>query len=270
MVAGAGRSGHLISAWRAPARALFLGRYSPILYLVLAWEIVTASGVIPETVLPRFSEVMAAWGRLILSGDLHVHAASSVWREVAGFSLSVLFGTTVGIAMARFRLLRDLFEPLLRLLFPLPKSALIPILIVWLGIGHASKVAVIFLGCILPVIVSSFNGARGVDHHLVWSALTMGTGRRKLLWKVIIPAALPDILSGTRLALAVSFVLLVSSEMLAGNTGLGFLTYFLGEGGDFAGMFAAIFTLTLLGFVADRLYLRLMRRILIWQREGQE
>ena len=87
---------------------------------------------------------------------------------------------------------------------------------------------------------------------------------------MIIPGALPDILSGTRLALAVSFVLLVSSEMLAGDTGLGYLTYFLSEAGDLAGMFAAIFTLTLIGFLADRLYLRIMRRVLIWQQEGQE
>ncbi|MEK6709670.1 MAG: hypothetical protein AABZ64_03745, partial [Nitrospinota bacterium] len=112
MVAGAGRSGHLVSAWRAPARVFFLGRYSPLLYLVAAWELVTASGVVPEMVLPRFSDVVAAWGRLMLSGELPAHAASSIWREAAGFSLSVIFGTTVGIAMARFRTLRDLFEPL--------------------------------------------------------------------------------------------------------------------------------------------------------------
>ena len=270
MVAGAGRSGHLVGERRSPAQVLFLGKYSPLAYMIAAWELATAAGLIPELLLPRFSDVMAAWARMMLSGELPEHALSSIWREAAGFSSSVVFGITVGIAMARFRVLRDLFEPLLRLLFPLPKSALIPILIVWLGIGHLSKIAVIFLGCMLPVIVSSFNGARGVDRHLVWSALIMGTGKRKLLWRVIIPGALPDILSGTRLALAVSFVLLVGSEMLAGNTGLGFLTYFLSEAGDLAGMFAAIFTLTLLGFVADRLYLRLMRRILIWQREDQE
>lgn len=270
MVAGAGRSGYLVGDWRRPIRALLMGKYSPLLYLVAAWELATATGLVPDMLLPRFTDVMAAWGRMMLSGELPEHALSSMWREAAGFSSSVVFGVTAGIAMARFRVIRDLFEPLLRFLFPLPKSALIPILIVWLGIGHLSKIAVIFLGCILPVIVSSFNGARGVERHLVWSALIMGTGQRKLLWRVIIPAALPDILSGTRLALAVSFVLLVGSEMLAGNTGLGYLTYFLSEGGDLAGMFAAIFTLTLLGFLADRLYLRFMRRILIWQQENAE
>lgn len=270
MVAGARRSGHLLGTLRRPARAVLLGKYSPLLYLVAAWELAAAAGLVADDVLPSFSQVVAALGRLTISGDLPLHAASSIWREAAGFLLSVLFGATVGIAMARFRLLRDVCEPVLSLLFPLPKSALIPILIVWLGVGHLSKITVIFLGCILPVMVASFNGARGVDHHLIWSAQNMGTGQRKLLWKVIIPAALPDILSGTRLALAISFVLLVSSEMLAGNSGLGFLTFFLGEGGDFAGMFAAIFTLTLLGFFADRLYLAVMRRVLAWQADDQE
>ncbi|MFQ6111650.1 MAG: ABC transporter permease [Nitrospinota bacterium] len=209
----------------------------------------------------------AAWFRLLLSGDIPLHTAASLWREAMGFTLSVLVGTALGIAMARSRFMEDFFEPLVSLIYPLPKSALIPILIVWVGIGHLSKIAVIFLGCILPVVVSSFNGARGVDRFIIWSARNMGTSQRRLLWRVIIPAALPDILSGTRVALAISFVLLVSSEMLAANSGLGFLIFFLGEGGEYAGMFASIMTVTLLGFFADRLYLSFMRRVLVWREE---
>ena len=245
----------------------FFVKYAPVLILLLAWELFSFARILPESILPSFSQVVAGWYRLAVSGDIPRHAASSLWREATGFTLSVTFGVTLGIGMARSRYVRDFCQPLITLIFPLPKSALIPILIVWLGIGHLSKVAVIFMGCILPVIVSSFNGARGVDRYLIWSARNMGTGRGRLLWRVIIPAALPDILSGTRLALAISFVLLVSSEMLAGDSGLGFFIFFLGEAGDYAGMFASIMTLSLLGFFADRLYLAFMNWILIWQGE---
>lgn len=263
---GARRSGYFpgkVEGFRGRARGV-LTKYTPVLILCATWELLSRSGLVQETFLPSFTHVVRAWFGLLLSGELVKHAASSLWREATGFSLSVVFGTTVGIAMARYRLFQEFFEPLISLVFPLPKSALIPILVVWLGIGHLSKIAVIFLGCILPITVNSFNGARGTDKYLVWSALNMGTSRGKLFWKVILPAALPDILSGTRLALAVSFVLLVSSEMLAGDSGLGFLIFFLGEGGEYAEMFAAILTLTLLGFFADRIYLMLMRRVLAW------
>lgn len=266
MESSSGRSGYLPGkvAGRWPRAQGVLVKYTPVLILCAAWETLSRSGVINETFLPSFTQVAEAWVGLFLSGELIVHGASSLWREATGFSLAVLFGVSVGIGMARYRPFKDFFEPLISIIFPLPKSALIPILIIWLGIGHLSKVAVIFLGCLLPITISSYNGARGTDKYLIWSAQNMGTGRRKLFWKIIFPAALPDILSGTRLALAVSFVLLVSSEMLAGNSGLGFLLFFLGEGGEYAGMFAAILTLTLLGFSADRLYLFIMRRVLAW------
>ncbi|MFP6888838.1 MAG: ABC transporter permease [Nitrospinota bacterium] len=266
MEAGAGRSDHIARALNGGWPRLRAGfvKYSPVLILCAIWQVLSLSGLVHKDLLPSFIEVVGAWFRLLLSGDLIVHSASSLWREATGFSLSVLFGTTTGIAMARYRPFREFFQPLISLLFPVPKSALIPILIVWLGIGHMSKIAVIFLACILPITVSSFNGARGADKFLIWSALNLGTSQGRLLWKVIIPSALPDMMSGIRLALAVSFVLLVSSEMLAGNSGIGFLIFYLGEGGDYSGMFAAIITLTLMGFLADRLYLKVMRRALVW------
>jgi NitT/TauT family transport system permease protein len=242
-------------------------KYSPVLILFAVWEFLSVTQIIPELFLPSFSSVAGSWYRLLISGEIPLHTAASLWREAVGFALSVLVGTALGIGMARSRFMEDFFDPLINLIYPIPKSALIPILIVWLGIGHLSKIAVIFLGCILPVVVSSFNGAKGVDRFIIWSALNMGTGRRRILWRVIIPAALPDILSGARTALAISFVLLVSSEMLASNLGLGFLIFFLGEGGDYAGMFAAIMTVTLLGFFADRVYLYFMNRILKWREE---
>ncbi|MGW8258256.1 MAG: ABC transporter permease [Thermoguttaceae bacterium] len=147
----------------------------------------------------------------------------------------------------------------------MPKSALIPVMIMWLGLGMAAKIALIFLGCLLPIVVSAFNAAKGVDHVLIWSAQNAGADRGELLREIILPAAMPEILVGVRTALALSFVLLVSSEFLMARDGLGYLIAFLGEGGVYDAMFAAVLLVTALGFFADRLYLAFMQRMLVWR-----
>ena len=158
-----------------------------------------------------------------------------------------------------------LVNPFIQLLYPLPKSALIPLTIIWLGLGDVSKITLIFVGSLLPVVVSSFNAARGVDHLLVWSARSVGAKRSRALWEIVIPAALPEILNGYRVALALCFILVVAGELIIANNGIGFLISFLGEGGDYKGMFAGVLTISLIGFAADRLYVMAMRRILIWR-----
>jgi ABC-type nitrate/sulfonate/bicarbonate transport system permease component len=147
----------------------------------------------------------------------------------------------------------------------MPKSALIPVMVLWLGFGDASKIVLIFLGCLLPVALSAFNGARGVERTLIWSARSFGAGRFALIGDVILPGALPDILSGIRIALATSFVLLVSSELVAARRGLGFMIGMLGDGGVYDAMFATVLTIAVLGFLADRLYLMFTHRMLRWR-----
>jgi NitT/TauT family transport system permease protein len=214
---------------------------------------------------PSPLQIAGALGGLLRDGDLLVHAGASLARAAAGFALSVAVGIALGVAMARSRALERFVQPLARLVYPLPKSALIPVLMIWLGIGDASKIAVIFLGTILPVLVSAHQGARGVDRFLVWSARSCGTSERALLLRVILPAALPDILSGVRMALALTFVLLVSSELLVARSGLGYLISTFGEGGQYPAMFAVVLTVSALGFLADRLFLLVMQRLLRWR-----
>ena len=261
-------------------------RYLPIFLLLAAWQLAFEIELVPESLLPPFSAVvhrwleflvdgevveasasLAAWSQRFLVSTIVVNAASSMWRGLAGFGLSIIIGVSLGISMAWFPKIRHFFEPLVMISYPIPKPALIPIFIIWLGLGHISKIAVIFAGCIIPIVISAFNGARGVDRYLIWSARNMGTSEGKMLWRIVIPAAMPDILSGIRMSLAISFILLVSSEMLAAKSGLGFLIFFLGESGEYSGMFAAVMTITIMGFTADRLYLAIMRRILIWRED---
>lgn len=239
--------------------------YSPIGLLVLAWDLVLRSGLVPESLMPSPAAALDAFRALAASGELLNHTLVSFYREIVGFAVSVAVGTTLGVAMARIEWLRVLIRPVVMFLYPMPKSALIPVLLLWFGIGDMSKIAAIFLGCLLPVVTSAFNGARGVEPQFVWSARSLGTRRIAVLWKIILMAALPEILSGMRIALALSWLLLVSAELLISRNGLGYLISFYGETGDYGAMFAAIIVVVLIGFLSDRVFLAIMRRTLRWR-----
>jgi ABC-type nitrate/sulfonate/bicarbonate transport system permease component len=151
------------------------------------------------------------------------------------------------------------------MLYPLPKSALIPVTAIWLGYGDGSKILLIFLGCMLPVTIGAYNGTRSAEEVLVWSARAMGASRLRTLIDVAVPSALPELLNGVRVAIALSFVLLVSSELIVARAGLGYLIGLLGSSGVYPAMFAVVLTLAFLGFAADRLYMMAARRMLRWQ-----
>ena len=153
----------------------------------------------------------------------------------------------------------------MQFLYPLPKSALIPITIVWLGLGAASKVTLIFIGALLPIVVSTFNATRGIDHLLIWSARSAGAREPAILWEIVIPAALPEILSGIRVALALCFILVIAGELIFANDGIGYLISFLGESGDYSGMFAGVLAISIVGFFADRLFVLATRRTMVWK-----
>jgi NitT/TauT family transport system permease protein len=167
--------------------------------------------------------------------------------------------------MAWYQPVRVVFNPLVQALYPMPKSALIPVMVLWLGFGSASKVVLIFIGCMLPVVLSAFNGARGTDEVLIWSARSMGASRTRVLWEIVLPSALPEILSGIRTAMAFAFVLLVATELIVARAGLGYMIGWLGDGGVYDAMFAVVLTVAFLGFAADRAWLLLMRRVLRWR-----
>jgi ABC-type nitrate/sulfonate/bicarbonate transport system permease component len=233
--------------------------------LGLVWEIAPRAGLVSSLALPPISHVLAAWLDLFRSGELISNGASSLWRAAAGLLLSVVVGSTLGIAMAWWRPVNALLGPLVEMLYPMPKSALIPITVLWLGFGDASKVLLIFFGCMLPVTVGAFNGARSSDQALVWSARSMGASRLRMLWDVVVPSALPELLNGIRTALALSFILLVSSELIVARQGFGYLIGFLGANGTYDAMFAVVLTVALLGFAADRAYQAFAQRVLLWQ-----
>jgi len=242
-----------------------LVKYTPILLVAVAWEAVTRSGLVGPAILPPLSQVIASWFRLAIDGDLLFNGASSLYRTFSGLALAVIVGSAMGILMGWSRLFDVAVGPLIRMFYPMPKSALIPMMALWLGFGDGSKIVLIFLGCMLPVAISAYNGARGADRTLIWSARSLGASRFRTLCDVVVPSALPELMSGIRIALATSFILLVSSELIAARKGLGYMIGVLGDGGIYDAMFATVLTVALLGFFADRGFLVLMRRVLRWR-----
>ena len=239
-------------------------RMLPLLLIAGLWQAASMSGLLPKAVLPAFSAVLAALGALLVSGEMFAHTAASFLRAGAGFLIAVMVGTALGVVMARVRSVQRAVEPILLLVYPVPKPALIPLFMVWLGIGDVSKITVIALSCLLPVVVSAFNGARGVDDVLLWSARARGTPEHRLLWRVVLPAALPQIAAGVRTAIAVALIVMVSSEFISAEHGLGYLIFTYGGVGADDAMLAVILYLTALGFLIDRAYLVGLRRLMAW------
>jgi NitT/TauT family transport system permease protein len=240
-------------------------RYSPLLLIAFVWQMISVLHLVSNSVLPSLTEVGRAWVELAREKDFWINGEASLYRGAAGLALAIGIGGALGILMAWSRLLQRLVNPIVEIFYPLPKSALIPVTALWLGFGDSSKILLIFLGCMLPVTLGAYNGARGAERTLKWSALSLGAGQWRMLWDVIVPSALPEMLNGIRTALATSFVLLVSSEMIAARRGFGYLIGFLGDGGAYPEMFAVVFTVAFLGFAADRLYQFTVDRTMQWR-----
>ncbi len=242
-----------------------LTRYLPLVLLAIVWELAARFELVSTTALPPLSAVITSWIDMIKDGELITNGLSSLFRAGAGLALAVFVGAILGITMAWWKPVNVLLAPIVEVFYPLPKSALIPVTVIWLGFGDGSKILLIFLGCMLPVTIGAFNGARSSEQALVWSARSMGANRLRMLWDVVVPSAMPELLNGIRTALALSFILLVSSELIVAQKGFGFLIGYLGANGNYDAMYAVVLTVAFLGFAADRIYLAITKRTLAWR-----
>src|SRR5262249_6156328 len=161
-------------------------RSLPLLLLALAWEVGARTGLDSTLALPPLSTVAAAWIDLLKDGELVTTGAASLWRSGAGLTLAIVVGAALGIFMASWRPVNVVLSAVVEMFYALSKSALIPVTVLWLGFGNGSKILLIFLGCMLPVTVGAFNGARSSEQALVWSARSMGANRVRMLWDVVV------------------------------------------------------------------------------------
>lgn len=243
--------------------------YYSVLLILLLWEIVGRSGVIHPVLLPPFSKVAVRFFELLLFEKLLYHTGQSMFRMWIGLGLATVVGVPLGIAMARFAPIRSLFELPLSLGFPIPKIAIYPVLIIFFGVLHASKIMLIFIESIFPIIMATLHGALLVERRLIWSAESMGTAERKILWNVIFPLTLPHIFTGFRIGLIVSLIVVFLSEMIAGAEGLGHMMMASSRVFRSVDMFAAIAMISMLGLLFDRILLSVRRKLLKWHPEGE-
>jgi NitT/TauT family transport system permease protein len=243
---------------------VFIARYALLAALVGLWEGVVLLQWVDAAFLPSPHAIGAALIELATGRELWVNLAVSVWRSLAGLVLGSLAGVAIGLAMALSRRAEGFLGPLVAATYSLPKAALVPLFILWFGIGDLSAILAVFLACLLPVIVSTFQGVKSVPEVLLWSARALGTRPSVMMWRVVLPAASLSILAGIRIALAFSWVLTLSTEMIAARLGIGKFVFLFGESGSYAYMFAGISAILVVAFAADRLLLRAMHRLLHW------
>jgi NitT/TauT family transport system permease protein len=236
--------------------------------LLALWELVTRTGWVPPLFLPSPLGVLAAGVEMVQSGELLTHLATSLGRILLGFGLGALGGVAVGLAVGVFSLAEAVGTPLIAATFPIPKIALLPLLILWLGIGEASKVAVITLGVFFPMAINTYAGVRHADPLLLRAAVSFGAGRWSLVRKVMLPSALPMIFAGLKLGAGTSLLLLVAAEMIAAASGIGFLVLHAQNLMETTKLMVGIVLLSLLGVCSHWLLTRLERAVIPWRADA--
>jgi NitT/TauT family transport system permease protein len=245
-----------------------LARWYSIPLLLLIWQVSVDSGLVQSRLLPSPSQVWTVLVAEIANGQLVYHTAVTISRALVGFALAALVGVPFAAAMARSALWRNLFEPIFFLGYPVPKIALFPVFTYIFGIGAPSKVAFTFLECLYPIVVTCFLGFRGIQTRLVWTAANFGASHAIILRRVILPAALPNIFAGLRVALPVAIIVVVITEMIGDSIGLGYYITIWSTRFSFANVYAAIFVIGICGFLLDQVLLLVRRRAVYWQREA--
>jgi len=235
-----------------------------IVVLLLIWELAAATGRMPSLSFPRMSEILATWWRLILSGELPLELADSLWRMFAGYFVGILFGVLLGLLMGYFRFFYNLLEPITEVLRPIPSPAYLPIVILFLGIDDEMKVFMIAFASLFPVLINTYSGVRSVDPIQLQTARTFGVTGRRLIWQIVLPAASPYIFTGMRVSLAVALIVMVISEMVAASSGIGYFILSAQRGFQIREMFAGVLTLAIVGYVLNRLFVAIENRVLAW------
>ena len=230
--------------------------------LLALWE--AAARVFAIDGLPPAHEALRQLPAILGDREALINILDSVRRMAIGCALALAVAVPVGLLMGRSRLVAAFFNPLLMTIYPVPKAALMPIIMLWLGIGDASKTLVIFLGVSLPLIYHSYQGARAVEEKMLWSAAAMGMSARQRLMHIVLPAALPQIFVGVRTGLVLALITMVTSEMIARQSGVGNILFNSLDMALYDMVYAMIVIIGMLGFVLDVAFERLRATLVAW------
>jgi ABC-type nitrate/sulfonate/bicarbonate transport system permease component len=232
---------------------------------LLLWQLAWMWGL-PHYILGPF-EILGHFFTALGSEELYAHIGASLLRSVPGFLIGASLGIAFGLAAGVSRAFDRMLSPVIFLTYPVPKIVLLPLFMLWFGIGDLSKVLIIALACFYPTFINAYYGARSTPTILVWSGLNMGAGRLEIFRKVVLPSALPLIFAGLRVSLALSFIVMFAAEMINARSGLGHLIRVAENSLRFDLMYVSLVTIAILGYVGDSLLRRTRHRVLAWQEQ---
>jgi NitT/TauT family transport system permease protein len=245
-------------------RAL-ISRLAPVLAclgLLAIWQ--AGSLILNNDSFPTALEALRAVPAILTDKEALINILASLRRMAIGFGIGVAVSIPLGLTMGRSRAVASFFNPLLMIVYPVPKAALMPIIMLWLGVGDLSKTLVIFLGVSLPVIYHSFEGAKAVEEKMLWSGAAMGLSAMQRMFRIVLPAALPEILTGCRTGLVLALITMITSEMIARQSGAGNILFNALDMGQYDTVFAMIIIVGAMGIGLDAAFERLRRRLVKW------
>jgi len=238
-----------------------------ILLLLLLWQF-SALYLMDMPTWPPVTRIFQAWVSDLLDGTLITNLLATFWRQMLGYWLAVVLGIGVGLAMGYFRVAYNLMEPLIEVFRPIPGPAYLPVLVLFVGIGDEMKVVLILVASLFPILLNTYSGVRAIDPVQFDTARTLGLTTAQTLREIVLPAALPQILTGMRISLAISLILAILSEMIVSNDGLGYFTLLAERTFKVPDMYAGIFTLAIFGYALNRLFLFGEARLIRWHQES--
>ncbi len=245
-----------------------LARVASVLALAAAWELFARSGAVTPFMLPPLSAVLVRIWNDLVGGDLVTNTAVSLYRALAGFAIGAVLGIGLGMAISRSFVTRWFFDPIISVGFPMPKIAFLPVVMLWLGVYDVSKITMVAVEAIFPVVTATIVGIRSVERELLWSARNMGAGERELLWQIALPAAWPQIMTGLQVALPIALIVAIVTEMFMGGYGLGGAMNTAARFADSRGVFAGIVEIAAVGYALVKVMSLVRRRLLLWHQEA--
>jgi NitT/TauT family transport system permease protein len=247
-----------------PLRTL-VSRAAPLLAcigLLAVWQV--AALILNTDSFPTALDALRAVPSILGDKESLINIAASLRRMAIGFGIGVALSIPLGLMMGRSRAVASFFNPLLMITYPVPKAALMPIIMLWLGVGDLSKTLVIFLGVSLPVVFHSYQGARAVEEKMLWSGAAMGLSALQRMVRIVLPAALPEIMIGCRTGLVLALITMITSEMIARQSGAGNILFNALDMGQYDTVFAMIIIVGALGIGLDAAFEQLRKRLVRW------
>jgi taurine transport system permease protein len=238
-----------------------------IVPIFVSWALATHFNLITPFLLPSPFAVARWMMNDLVNGNLTYNVAITLYRTMMGFALAAVSGVAIGIVMARVGAVRWFFDPILSIMLPMPKVALLPIFMLWFGLHDSSKILIVAFSASLQIVISTYAAARGVEKELLWSARSLGANEREILREIVLPAALPQVLTGLQIAVPVCLIIVVVTEMVMGGRGLGDSMLESARYAKTAGVFAGIIEVGLLGFCVIKAMDAIRRRLLRWHQE---